>query len=142
LQEKEHKKKEDIRLDLNHAYNVNEERKSKTLVDDKLERERLNKYYKELNDKLQKIDDEIEYRNQLKRKDFQLQVEDMKSMKNQLRKQNKQKENEEKQKQKDEEEFMKQIMEQKRLLLIEAIRSLGLDEQDLPKGTGVSNKIN
>lgn len=65
----------------------------------------------------------------------------MKSMKNQIRKQNRLKEQEEKDKQKAEEDFMKQIMEQKRLLLIEAIRSLGLDEQDLPKGTGVSNKI-
>jgi hypothetical protein len=45
---------------------------------------------------------------------------------------------EQKRKQMDEDAFMEGILEQKKQLILEAIRSLGLDEQDLPKGTGLN----
>jgi len=45
---------------------------------------------------------------------------------------------EHKRKQMDEDAFMEGILEQKKQLILEAIRSLGLDEQDLPKGTGLN----
>lgn len=44
-----------------------------------------------------------------------------------------------KQKQMEEDAFMESILEQKKQLILEAIKSLGLDEQDLPKGTGLNN---
>jgi hypothetical protein len=43
-----------------------------------------------------------------------------------------------KMKQMDEDAFMEGILEQKKQLILEAIRSLGLDDQDLPKGTGLN----
>ena len=43
-----------------------------------------------------------------------------------------------KKKQMDEDAFMEAILEQKKQLILEAIKSLGLDEQDLPKGTGLN----
>jgi len=43
-----------------------------------------------------------------------------------------------KQKQREEDAFMEGILEQKKQLILEAIRSLGLDDQDLPKGTGLN----
>lgn len=43
-----------------------------------------------------------------------------------------------KRKQMDEDAFMEGILEQKKQLILEAIRSLGLDDQDLPKGTGLN----
>jgi len=45
---------------------------------------------------------------------------------------------EQKRKQMDEDAFMEGILEQKKQLILEAIRSLGLDMQDLPKGTGLN----
>lgn len=42
---------------------------------------------------------------------------------------------EQKRKQMDEDAFMEGILQQKKQLILEAIRSLGLDLQDLPKGT-------
>jgi hypothetical protein len=44
-----------------------------------------------------------------------------------------------KQKQMEEDAFMESILEQKKQLILEAIKSLGLDDQDLPKGTGLNN---
>jgi len=43
-----------------------------------------------------------------------------------------------KKKQMDEDAFMEAILEQKKQLILEAIKSLGLDDQDLPKGTGLN----
>lgn len=55
-----------------------------------------------------------------------------------MRKEDQRKQEREMQKLRDEDEFMAQILEQKKQLLLEAINSLGLDHQDLPKGTGLN----
>jgi len=54
------------------------------------------------------------------------------------KKEDQRQQDEQKRKQMDEDAFMEGILEQKKQLILEAIRSLGLDEQDLPKGTGLN----
>lgn len=83
------------------------------------------------------IDQEIEYRNEIKKKDFKSQVSELKVNKMIQKKMDQRQLYENMNKQREEERFMQNILEQKKQLILEAIHSLGLDNQDLPKGTGL-----
>lgn len=88
-------------------------------------------------ERLMNIDKEIDHRNKLRHQDFKRQVEELKHQKMLMKKEDTRKQKAEQEQRQREEEFMDNILEQKRQLLLEAIHSLGLDHQDLPKGTGL-----
>lgn len=66
-----------------------------------------------------------------------MQVENMKHKKMLMRKDEQRVHLELREKQRQDDEFMQKMLEQKKQLLMQAIHSLGLDKQDLPKGTGL-----
>jgi len=66
-----------------------------------------------------------------------VQVENMKHKKMLMRKDEQRVHLELREKQRQDDEFMQKMLEQKKQLLMQAIHSLGLDKQDLPKGTGL-----
>jgi len=83
------------------------------------------------------IDEEITYRKQLRKEDFRQDVDKLKLQKMVQRKDERLSQDLTRDKQLQEEAFMQHILQQKRQLILQAIHSLGLDSQDLPKGTGI-----
>jgi len=132
-------KKEDVKIDLNNAYVGFQKKKEQKIMDEKDEKERLNKMYREINENLQRIDKEIEERDRIKKNEFKQKVHDLKHGKMLDKKKEQRAIEEEQRKQVEEAKFMDKILEQKRQLILEAIKNLGLDENDLPKGTGLNN---
>merc|ERR1712166_847175 len=92
----------------------------------------------EINARAQAIDDEIAYRLKIKQDEFKQKVSDLKMQKMMTKKEEQKHLADLKKKQMDEDAFIEAILEQKKQLILEAIKSLGLDDQDLPKGTGLN----
>jgi len=131
-------KKEDVKLDLNTALEGFQKRKVEEVYDEQVEKEKMNQYYREINARAQAIDDEIAYRLKIKQDEFKQKVSDLKMQKMMTKKEEQKQLADLKKKQMDEDAFMEAILEQKKQLILEAIKSLGLDDQDLPKGTGLN----